>query len=31
MKIIDSLKKPKNFLKYAKGGFRPRDKQVYLS
>jgi hypothetical protein len=29
--IIDSLLKPRQFTKYAKGGIKPRLKQVYLS
>lgn len=29
--IIDNLRKPKQFMKYAKGGLKPRLKQVYLS
>jgi hypothetical protein len=29
--IIDNLRKPRQFTKYAKGGIKPRLKQVYLS
>ena len=28
---IDSLRRPKQFMKYAKKGMKPRLKQVYLS
>lgn len=29
--IVEGLRKPKKFVKYAKGGLKPRDKEVYIS